>query len=279
MIQVGGTPRTTTYRSPSQVGVLLTAADLASPGNLSVVAVNPGPGGGTSAAASVAVNNGLPGPITLNPGIVIQGATTPTSITVNGSNFMQGSTVQVGNASRTTTYVSSTQLTFLLTVADQATAATLPIFVVNPAPGGGSSSALLRVATQSPTPVISSVSPTQFFRGSGGAFLQVMGTGLTANSIVQWNGTALSTSYSTLPGNSSGYLFATLPSSLVASAGTASITVNSATATPPLSNAVSVSIIDPPAPTLTSISPSNGPINTAFTAALTGTTSPPTARS
>jgi trimeric autotransporter adhesin len=266
IIQVGGTPRTTTYVTPSLLSVLFTATDFATPGNLSVVAINPAPGGGTSAAATIAVNNGIPGPITLSPSLVLQGASTPTSVTVNGSNFLPGSVVQIGGSSRTTTYISSTQLTFLLTVADQANAATLLVVVSNPSPGGGSTSAFLTVATQTQTPAISAVSPTQFVLGSSGGYLYVTGTGFTANSIVEWNNAPLTTSYL-----NSTYLLSQVPANLLTTAGVASITVNSATATPPLSNSLSVSIVNPPAPTLTSISPNNGPINTAFTATLTGT--------
>ena len=264
VVRVGASSRTITYLSPTLLSVLLTAADVASPGNISLVAVNPAPGGGTSAAASVAVNNGIPGPITFRPSAALQGATTPTSITIIGSNFTLGSVVQVNGSPRVTTYVSSTQLSFLLTVADQATATMLQIVAMNPSPGGGTSFAFLPVAAQTATPVISSVSPTQFVRGSGTGYLQVLGSGITENSVVQWNGTPLSTSYSP------GFLLVTIPETLLAESGTASITVISATATPPLSNAISVSIVDPPVPALTSISPSNGPINTAFTATLTG---------
>ena len=162
--------------------------------------MNPAPGGGTSPAASLGVNNGLPGPITLSPNTVTQGATTPTTIVVSGSNFMTGSIVQVGSSSRATTYVSSTQLTFQLTVADQANVATLYITVVNSPPGGGNSTALLNVAAATATPVISSVTPTQFIVGSSGSFLEVQGTGLTANSVVEWNGTPLAGLFLISPG-------------------------------------------------------------------------------
>jgi len=267
VVQIGGTPRTTTYVTQTQIRVLINATDIASPGSVSLIAVNPSPGGGSSAAASLAINNSVPpGPITLAPSVVTQGATTPTSITVNGSNFLPGSYVLVGTTGRTTTHVSSTQLTFLLEVADQATVSTLHVTVVNPAPGGGSSSALLTVSAPTLTPVISSLSPTQFIQGSGVSYLQILGSNFTANSVVLWNAKPLSSSY-----NSPGYLFATVPENLLTTTGTASITVSSATATPPLSNTVSLSIVNPPVPTLTSISPTYGPINTAFTATLTGT--------
>ena len=232
VIEVGGTPRTTTYLSQTQVRVLLNAADLASAGSVSLIAGNPTPGGGSSSAASLAVNDSAPpGPITLAPSVVIQGATPPTSITVNGSNFVPGSVVRIGSTARTTTYVSSTQLTFQLTVADQATVATLQVLVVNPSPGGGVSSALLTVAAPTLTPVISSLSPNQLVLGSSSTYMQVLGSNFAPSSVVQWNGTPLTNAVFI----SSGYIDALVPANLITATGTASITVDSVTATPSLS--------------------------------------------
>jgi sugar lactone lactonase YvrE len=264
-ILVNGTPRSTNYATPSNVSASLTAADFALPGSVSIVAVNPGPGGGSSAAASVAVNNGLPGPITLNPSAVTQGVSPPTTITITGSNFTPSAYVLINNSQRPTTYVSSTQLSFSLTVADQASVATKVVTVVNPPPNGGSSSAYLSVVAATGTPVISTVYPTQFVAGMPDSFLSVTGTGFNTSSVVRWNGDPLFTY-----GGSSSSLSATVPSSLIAHQGTATITVETSTATPSTSNAVSVSIVLPAAPTVTSISPSYGPIHTGFTGTITG---------
>ena len=137
-VSVNGTPRTTAYISPTQINVTLTAADLATAGSLSLAVVNATPGGG-SASASVPVNNPAPGTISLTPATLPTGATTVTTVTVNGSNFLPSSTIQVGTTTRATTYVSATQLTFQLTVAEQATAARLAVSVGTPTPGGGTS--------------------------------------------------------------------------------------------------------------------------------------------
>ncbi len=265
-IQVNGSARATTYQSSTQVDVQMTAADFAASGSISLVAVNPAPGGGTSNTASIAVNNGIPGPITLSPSAVIVGTSTPTTVTVNGSNLMPASVVQVNGTARTTTFVSSTQLTFVLTVADQATAGTLFVTVVNPSPGGGTASTTLTVAAAASTPVITALSPAQIVFGSGATTLLVSGTGFVASSVVNWNGTPLASS-----AYNAQNIYGQVPANLLASIGTATITVSSPTATPPLSNALSLSIVAPPVPTLTSISPSSGPIATAFTATLTGT--------
>ncbi len=64
------------------------------------------------------------------------------TITVNGANFFPASVVQWNGSNRVTTYASSTQLTALIPSSDLATAATLPVTVVTPAPGGGASNAM-----------------------------------------------------------------------------------------------------------------------------------------
>jgi hypothetical protein len=272
-VQLAGSARPTAFVSSTQVDVILSASDLASSGSLSLMAVNPTPGGGSSAAASIAVNNPTPGGITLNPTSIVTGATSAATVTVTGTNFISSSTVQVGGSNRATTYVSATQLTFQLTVADQATAASLKVTVVNAAPGGGTSpAATLTLAAPTPTPVLTQVSPTSFLAGSAVSEIYVYGSNLTAQSVIQWNGTALSTGYGTIYSGAgyTYYLAATVPANLLTTVGTASITVSAPTA-PALSNALPVSIVNPPAPTLTSVSPSSGPINTTTSVTLFGT--------
>ncbi len=274
VVQVGSSARTTTYVGANQLTFQLTVADQAATGSLGVSVVNAAPGGGISAVASVAVNNPLPGSLLLSPAAAVLGTATPTTITVTGSNFVRSSVVQVGTAARATTYVSATQLTFQLSVADQATAARLNIVVVNPAPGGGMSpvAALGVTASASYTPVITSVSPTSFTAGPSDTYISVYGLNLTAASTIQWNGTALMTQFGTAYNGygSSTYLLGNVPASLVSTAGSATVTVYNSTASVPLSNSLTVTIVNPPAPTLTSISPSSGPINTAETITLYG---------
>ena len=269
-ININGSARPTTYTSATQVSATLTAADLSAAGTLSLTAVNPTPGGGTSAAASLAVNNPPIGAIQLNPSVLLVGTTTPATITVTGNTFVPGTVIQVNGQSRTTTYVNATTVTFVATVADQTVQTTFYVTATNPAPGGGTSAyAILNISPPTLTPVISAVSPNSFFAGSGATTISITGTGLTANSIVDWNGTPIATTF--YAGYGGGGLSATVPQSDLTTAGTASVTVNSPTATPSLSNAISVTITNPPVPTLTSISPDSGQINTANTLTLTGT--------
>jgi trimeric autotransporter adhesin len=273
VINVNGSARQTSYVSSTQITGILTATDLATAGSVSITAVNPTPGGGSSAASSIAVNNPLPGPITLSPNQVPTGVATPNTITVVGTNFVPSSTVRVGGMLRTTTYVSATQLTFQLAAADQVTTGTLSVVVVNPSPGGGTSTpANLVVASPSATPVISSLSPNPIFAGSTATTLSVLGTGLTNDSTVQWNGTALTTVLSNCYIN---YIYgpclqATIPASLLVSAGTANVTVSSPTATPSVSNTVVLTITNPPVPSLSSLSVTYGTYRSAISIGIVG---------
>jgi trimeric autotransporter adhesin len=279
VIDSNGSPRTTVYVSGTQMNVTLSSADVAAAGTLSLTAVTPAPGGGTSTASSVNVANLPPTVASFSPRTVLAGASNPTTITVTGTNFNAGTMVQLNGSSRATTVVSATQLTFQLTVADQASTQQLALTVVNPAPGGGAANAgYLLVLAQTPTPVISQVTPSQMIVGSGATYIVVYGTNLSqlsgANfynltSTVLWNGTPLTTLLFN-PAGSIQTIEAQVPASLLTSTGTATITVSSSSSTPAVSNSLTVSIVNPPPPTLTSINPSAVPINTSTTVTLSG---------
>lgn len=282
VIKVNGNARTTTFVSKTQVNVTLADADVAAGGSLSITAVNGAPGGGTSTASSVSVTNPAPGySIALSPQNIVAGGTSPLTVTVTGSNFLQSSTVQVNGAARTTTFVSSTKLTFQLTVADQATGQQFWIQVLNPAPGGGlSASVPLFILNQAPTPVLSQVTPDQIVMGSVDTQITVTGSNLgqqlsngtwVTTSQVQWNGTLLTTAWFSPYGGTSQSISATVPASLLTASGTASVSVVSSTSAPATSNALTVTIIPPPPPSVSSITPNTGPINTAATLNIYGT--------
>lgn len=99
-----------------------------------------GGGGGGGGSSSLPTPNPVPSISSLSPAATLAGAAS--TLTVNGTNFVFNSTVQVNGSNRTTAYVSATQLTASLTAADVASSGTVTITVVNPTPGGGTSSAL-----------------------------------------------------------------------------------------------------------------------------------------
>src|SRR5438309_2065283 len=61
------------------------------------------------------------------------------TLTVNGSNFVPGSVVNINGSPRSTTYISPSQLTVSIPASDFTYVGTPNITVTNPAPGGGTS--------------------------------------------------------------------------------------------------------------------------------------------
>ncbi|MBI1728953.1 MAG: Ig-like domain-containing protein, partial [Candidatus Rokubacteria bacterium] len=87
----------------------------------------------------------------LAPSSALQGGPAFT-LTVTGSDFVPASTVRWNGSSRTTTFVSATQLTASISAADLAATGTPQVTVVTPAPGGGTSSPLAVVVFTNPPP-------------------------------------------------------------------------------------------------------------------------------
>ena len=116
------------------------------------------------------------------------------ALTVSGSNFVSGSAVNWNGSARTTTFVSSTQLTAAITQADIATAGSFPVTVLNPTPLAGPSKAI-PFAVNNPAPAITSLSPSSATAGSGAFTLTVNGAGFVGSSVVNWNGSARTTTY------------------------------------------------------------------------------------
>ncbi|KAA6457573.1 transcription factor [Acidobacteria bacterium AB60] len=270
LINVNGSARPTTYVSATQLIATLTAADFSAAGSLSLAAVNPAPGGGTSAAVVLTVNNPAVGPITLSPSILSVGATSPATITVTGNSFLPNSVVMVNGSTRSDVYVNPSALTFTATVADQAAATTLSVTVTNPQPGGGTSPpAVLTIGSATPAPVISTVTPSQILEGSPDTQISVAGRGFSNNSVVYWNGVPLT--LVGITGSSDGTtLTATVPAADLTATGTASVTVSTPGASPSLSNAATVTIDVYPYPTVTGISPTAIPLNTPTTITVSG---------
>ncbi len=74
---------------------------------------------------------------------------------------MSASTVRWNCSSRTTTFVSATQLTAAIPASDLVAAGTAQVSVFTPAPGGGTAGApAFTVTAVNPVPVLSSVAPT-----------------------------------------------------------------------------------------------------------------------
>jgi hypothetical protein len=279
VVQVNGSSRATTYISSTQLLSALTIADQATAGSLSVNVFTPLPGGGTSSAASIAINNSALGAITLSPSTVPAGKTTSTPVTVNGTGMMPGTGIQINGSARATTYVSANQVTFVLPASDVVSVGRLNVTAVNPAPNYSVSPvASLTVATATPTPTITSLSSTSAIVGSPAFSLSATGSNFTTGCTLQWNTTSLITSYGygTIYNPSTGtyttgyYLYGAVPASLLTAVGSVSITANCPSAVTPTSNAVTFNVTNPPVPTLSSLSATAGPIATDTSVNITG---------
>src|SRR5206468_419202 len=155
-------------------------------------------------------------------------------------------------SSRSTTFVDSTHLTAVITATDIASAGTAQVTVFTPTPGGGTSNqSTFTISSGNPVPVVSSLSPTSAISGGAQFTLTVTGTGFVNGAAVQWNGSSRTTTF-----GSATQLTATIPSTDIASPGTAQITVVNPSPAVATSSAFSLNIVTGnPVPVLTSISP------------------------
>lgn len=187
------------------------------------------------------------------------------TLTVNGSGFVNGSTVQWNGNSRTTNFVSATQLTAAIPASDLTTAATASVTVVSPAPGGGTSAALT-FGVNNPTPVVTTISPNTATTGSAGITLTVNGTGFVSGSTIRWNNSNRATTFV-----SGTQLTAQIPASDLATAGIPSVTVVTPAPGGGTSNATPFTITNG-IPAITALNPTSiAAGSSTFTLTVTGT--------
>jgi pimeloyl-ACP methyl ester carboxylesterase len=193
-VKMGGSQRTTTYISPTQLSAQIPASAVATAGPATVKVINPAPGGGTSNDLTLTIqpppSNPVPAISSLSPSSVVQNSPDFT-LTVNGSGFVPTSSVKVGGSHRPTTYISDTQLAVTVFSTDIAVAGSVTVKAINPAPGGGPSNvANLTITAQPPNPVpsISSISPSAVIHGGNAFQLTVNGTGFLPSSVVRISG-------------------------------------------------------------------------------------------
>lgn len=112
---------------------------------------------------------------------------TKTSVTVRGTNFVNGAIGLIGGADRPTTFVSTTELRVEVQSEDLIESGTLEIQVRNPPPGGGLSNKVT-VAVVNPVPFIESLSPEVAGVGGASFTLTVNGQNFVPGSEIEFNG-------------------------------------------------------------------------------------------
>jgi hypothetical protein len=150
-VRWNGNERTTTYVNQAQLAAAIPASDIAIAGTANVSVWNPTPGGGTSSAMTLTINNPEPTITSLSPQNKAAGDPAFT-LTVNGTNFVAGSKVRWNDSNCTTTYVNSTKLMAAIPASDIAKVGTASVTVFNPTPGGGVSPGRSFRVTDSPSP-------------------------------------------------------------------------------------------------------------------------------
>jgi hypothetical protein len=216
-VTFGSIPVFSAFQNPTQTLMAsIPASAIATPGTPLVIVTNPG--GIPSTARSFTVNNSIPTAMSISPQSVAPGSP-PLTLSVTGSNFNSSSVIQVNGSPRSTTLVSPTSLMAELMASDLATSGALNITVNNPAPSGGTTSALTLTVADFTVSVANSA-------------LSVL-AGQPANftlAVVPSNGTlggAVAFSISGLPTNASS---AFSPASLAAGTKSASVALSISTA-------------------------------------------------
>ncbi len=208
-----------------------------------------GGGGGTT-------SNPAPVLASISPNNTVAGSASFT-LTVTGSNFINSSVVRWNGIDMVTTFSSSTQLTAVVPAPYLATAGTANVTVFTGTPGGGSSGAIVftigSVIVNNPPPVLTSISPNTNVAGGASFTLTVTGTDFISGSVINWNGTALVTTFINPT-----QLTTVVPATNISSAGTASVTVFTPLPGGGTSSAQTFTITaNNPLPTLTSLSPNS----------------------
>jgi hypothetical protein len=117
-----------------------------------------------TANGGAVVNNPVPTLASISPTTAVANSGSFT-LTVTGTNFINGSVINFNSTAKSTTYVSATTLTATISNSDIAAAGTVPVTVTNSAPGGGTTSAVNFTVTQPATAlsIVAGGSVTQDF--------------------------------------------------------------------------------------------------------------------
>ena len=186
ILNFNGIAKATTVNSSQNIWATISTADISTPGTVQVTVSNPSPGGGASAAQPFVITQPtvVPAIISVSPASVP--ALFPTTLTINGTGFLQGAALTgTGIGSWSTNFVSSTQLT--ISNFSVGPPGTFAIYVVDPPPGGTSIAFNLTV-TQPPLPTIASINPTTGATNGGPVNLTVNGTNFLAGAGIYFNG-------------------------------------------------------------------------------------------
>ncbi len=219
VVRLGTTNLTTTLVSQTQLQAAVPASAIATTGAYAVTVQNPAPGGGVSGLSNLSVTYPIPVLSSLNLSSVIAGQSAQTLV-ATGTGFSGATQLSISGTPRPTTLLGPTTLETLLTAADLAAPGSIPVFALNPAPGGGPSTTLSITAR---APALLSLAPPLIpiqTLASPPVTLTITGADFLPWAVVYANGVPLSTIVlgSTLTAN--------LPASILQAREPGGITIN-----------------------------------------------------
>ncbi|MBL8987950.1 MAG: IPT/TIG domain-containing protein [Gemmatimonadetes bacterium] len=220
-VRINGFDVPTTYVNGTTLTATLGTVGLLFAGTAAVTVVNPTPGGGTSNARTLRIENPTPIITSISPDSVDSDAG-PLDVTVVGQ-FVTGAQVAINGTPRASSTIAADRIRVQLSATEVAAAAPVTITLLNPEPAQGPSvGKTLKVGVAPPR--INSVTPATVVVGSPGFQLALTGTNFGPTDQVMWNGTPLATGFGAATS-----LTATVPAGHLATVGPATITVRSGT--------------------------------------------------
>ena len=190
VVNINGSARPTTFESADRLTTSVEASDIATAGTFQVTVFDPDPvSGGESSPLTFTINNPAPSLDSISPDHKTAGDDGFT-LTVSGSNFVDGAVVNFNGDNRSTNFISSTEVTASIPASDIAAAGTYNVTVTNPAPGGGESGALdFTINPQpNPAPALATLSQTSATVGAAPFVLTVNGSDFVGGSVVRFDG-------------------------------------------------------------------------------------------
>jgi len=265
VVSWNGSARATTFVSSTQLRAAIAAADVAAAGTAQVSVSTPPPGGGTSGSAAFST--------VAAPTLSVNTTSAPagTNVTVTLSGGLGGGSDWIAFAATSAANTSYSAYTFVGSGVTSRTWTVTPstagtyefrLFLNNSYTRAATSPAVTVINVPPPVPVVTSLSPASAFAGAAGLTLTVNGSGFTAASVVNWNGSPRGTTFV-----SSSQLRAAIADADVAVVGSAQVSVSTSPPGGGTSGSLTFAIVQAP---ILSVSTTHAAPGTSVTVTLTG---------
>jgi hypothetical protein len=224
VVRWNGSSRATSFLGATELQASITAADVAAAGTAQVTVFTPAPGGGTSAPVTFTIGTAP----TLSVSTTTAAPGSNVTVTLAGgfggpNDWIALAATSAPNTSYVAyTYVGSgvTTRTWTTAMPQQPGTYEFRLFLNNGFTRAATSPTVTVAVVPAGVPVASSLSPSSAMNGSGAFTLTVNGSGFTASSVVNWNGSARATTFV-----STTQLQAAITAADIAAVGTAQVTV------------------------------------------------------